>query len=208
LSDHNTSKLKISIDEIIIFDQIFKMCIIIESCKLMTKNNQIQVIFGDITRQEVDAIVNAANESLLGGGGVDGAIHSAAGKELDLACRKIHDEKGGCKTGDAVITTGGNLPAKFVIHTVGPVWRGGKQHEVELLSSAYLNSLRLAAENGIKSIAFPNISTGIFGFPKEQASKIAVSTVVDFLNSNNTSVESVIFICFDRENFEIYKKLV
>ena len=174
----------------------------------MIKNNQIQVIFGDITRQAVDAIVNAANESLLGGGGVDGAIHSAAGKELDLACRKIHDEKGGCKTGDAVITTGGNLPAKFVIHTVGPVWHGGKQREAELLSNAYLNSLRLAAENGIKTIAFPNISTGIFGFPKEQAAKIAVSTVVDFLNSNNTSVESVIFVCFERENLEIYKKLV
>jgi O-acetyl-ADP-ribose deacetylase len=171
-------------------------------------NNQIQVILGDITRQAVDAIVNAANESLLGGGGVDGAIHSAAGKELDLACRKIHDEKGGCKTGDAVITTGGNLPAKFVIHTVGPVWRGGKQQETELLRSAYLSSLRLASENGIKTIAFPNISTGIFAFPKEQASKIAVSAVVDFLGNNKTSIENVIFVCFDQENYELYKKLV
>ncbi|WP_461257885.1 O-acetyl-ADP-ribose deacetylase [Treponema sp. R80B11-R83G3] len=169
---------------------------------------KIQVILGDITRQAVDAIVNAANESLLGGGGVDGAIHSAAGRELELACRKIHEEKGGCKTGDAVITTGGNLPAKFVIHTVGPVWHGGKQHEAELLSSAYLSSLRLAAENGIKTVAFPNISTGIFGFPKEQAAKIAVSVVADFLNNNKTSVESVIFVCFERENFEIYKKIV
>jgi O-acetyl-ADP-ribose deacetylase len=176
--------------------------------KFMLKNNQIQVVFGDITRQTVDAIVNAANESLLGGGGVDGAIHSAAGKELDLACRKIHEEKGGCKTGDAVITTGGNLQAKFVIHTVGPVWHGGKQHEADLLSSAYLSSLRLATENGIKTIAFPNISTGIFGFPKEQAAKIAVSAVVDFLNSNKTCIESVIFVCFDRENFEIYKKVL
>jgi O-acetyl-ADP-ribose deacetylase len=171
-------------------------------------NNQIQVILGDITRQTVDAVVNAANESLLGGGGVDGAIHSAAGKELDLACRKIHDEKGGCKTGGAVITTGGNLPAKFVIHTVGPVWRGGKQQETELLRSAYLSSLRLASENGIKTIAFPNISTGIFAFPKEQASKIAVSAVVDFLGNNKTSIENVIFVCFDQENFELYKKLV
>jgi O-acetyl-ADP-ribose deacetylase len=169
-------------------------------------NNQIQVILGDITRQKVDAVVNAANESLLGGGGVDGAIHSAAGRELELACRKIHDEKGGCKTGDAVITTGGNMPAKFVIHTVGPVWRGGKQKEAELLSSAYLSSLRLAAENGIKTIAFPNISTGIYGFPKEPASKIAVSTVIDFLNNNKTSIEKVIFVCFDRENFELYEK--
>jgi O-acetyl-ADP-ribose deacetylase len=174
----------------------------------MQKNNQIQVIQGDITRQAVDAIVNAANESLLGGGGVDGAIHSAAGEELELACLKIHKEKGGCKTGDAVITTGGNLPAKFVIHTVGPIWRGGKQRETELLASAYLSSLRLASENGIKSIAFPNISTGVYGFPKEQASKIAVSAVVDFLNNNETSVESVIFVCFDRENFELYKRLV
>jgi len=174
----------------------------------MINKNQIQVIRGDITRQAVDAIVNAANESLLGGGGVDGAIHSAAGRELDLACRKIHDEQGGCKTGDAVITTGGNLPAKFVIHTVGPIWRGGKQREAELLSSAYLSSLRLASENGIKSIAFPNISTGIYGFPKVQASKIAVSTVADFLINNETCVESVIFVCFDQENFELYKGLV
>ena len=170
--------------------------------------NKIQVIRGDITKQAVDAIVNAANESLLGGGGVDGAIHSAAGKELEMACRKIHDEKGGCKTGDAVITTGGNLPAKFVIHTVGPIWRGGKQREAELLSSAYLSSLRLASENGIKTIAFPNISTGIYGFPKEQASKIAVSAVADFLGNNETSVESVIFVCFDQENFELYKGMV
>ncbi len=174
----------------------------------MINNNQIQVILGDITRQTADAIVNAANESLLGGGGVDGAIHSAAGKELDLACRKIHEEKGGCKTGDAVITTGGNLPAKFVIHTVGPVWRGGKQQEAELLSRAYLSSLLLASENGIRTIAFPNISTGIYGFPKEQASKIAVSAVVDFLNNNKTSIEKVIFVCFDQENYELYKKLV
>jgi O-acetyl-ADP-ribose deacetylase len=174
----------------------------------MINKNQIQVIRGDITRQAVDAIVNAANESLLGGGGVDGAIHSAAGEELELACLKIHKEKGGCKTGDAVITTGGNLPAKFVIHTVGPVWRGGKQKEAELLAGAYLSSLRLASENGIKSIAFPNISTGVYGFPKEQASKIAVSAVVGFLNNNETSVESVVFVCFDRENFELYKRLV
>jgi len=174
----------------------------------MLKNNQIQIILGDITHQKVDAIVNAANESLLGGGGVDGAIHSAAGKELELACRKIHDEHGGCKTGDAVITTGGNLPAKYVIHTVGPVWHGGKQQEPELLFHAYLNSLRLASEKKIKTIAFPNISTGVFGVPKEQASKIAVSTVVDFLNNNKTSIEKVIFICFDQENYELYKGLV
>jgi len=174
----------------------------------MIKNNQIQVVLGDITRQAVDAIVNAANETLLGGGGVDGAIHSAAGEELELACRKIHKEKGGCKTGDAVITTGGNLPAKFVIHTVGPVWRGGKQQEAELLFRAYLSSLRLASENRIRTIAFPNISTGIFCFPKEQASKIAVSTIIDFLNNNKTSIENVIFVCFDQENYDLYKELV
>jgi len=169
---------------------------------------QIEVIHGDITHQKVDAIVNAANETLLGGGGVDGAIHSAAGKELELACKKIHDEKGGCKTGDAVITTGGNLPAKYVIHTVGPVWRDGMQQEPELLFRAYLNSLLLASENRIKSIAFPNISTGIFGFPKEQGSRIAVSTVVDFLNNNTTSIEKVIFVCFDQENYNLYNELI
>jgi O-acetyl-ADP-ribose deacetylase (regulator of RNase III) len=172
------------------------------------KNNQIQVIQGDITRQKVDAIVNAANKTLLGGGGVDSAIHSATGKELELACRKIYEKKGGCKTGNAVITTGGNLPAKFVIHTVGPVWRGGKQQESELLSRAYYNSLQLAFENGIRTIAFQNISTGIYGFPKKQASKIAVSTVDDFLNNNKTSIENVIFVCFDQKNYELYRELV
>lgn len=174
----------------------------------MIIKKQIEVIHGDITHQKVDAIVNAANETLLGGGGVDGAIHSAAGKELELACKKIHDEKGGCKTGDAVITTGGNLPAKYVIHTVGPVWRDGMQQEPELLFRAYLNSLLLASENRIKSIAFPNISTGIFGFPKEQGSRIAVSTVVDFLNNNTTSIEKVIFVCFDQENYNLYNELI
>ena len=174
----------------------------------MIRNKKIQVIYGDITRQKVDAIVNAANESLLGGGGVDGAIHSAAGKKLELACKYIHDERGGCKTGSAVITTGGNLPAKFVIHAVGPIWRGGMYQESDLLFRAYLNSLRLASENKIKIIAFPNISTGIYNFPKKQASKIAVSTVVDFLNNNKTSIKKIIFVCFDQENFELYKELV
>jgi len=171
----------------------------------MSNNNQIQVIYGDITCQKVDAIVNDANETLLGGGGVDGAIHSAAGKELEAACRKIYEERGGCKTGNAVITTSGNLPAKFVIHTVGPVWRGGNQHESELLLRAYFNSLRVASENGIRTIAFPNISTGIYGYPKEQAAQIAVSAVVDFLNNTKSTVENVIFVCFDQENYEIYR---
>jgi len=174
----------------------------------MVKNDQIQVVLGDITRQAVDAIVNAANESLLGGGGVDGAIHYAAGEELELACQKIHDTEGGCKTGEAVITTGGNLPAKYVIHTVGPVWYGGNQQEPELLSRAYLSSLQLASRNGIKTIAFPNISTGIYGFPKKLASQIAISTVVDFLNNNDTSIEKVIFVCFDQENFRLYQEVV
>jgi O-acetyl-ADP-ribose deacetylase (regulator of RNase III) len=174
----------------------------------MLKNNQIQVISGDITKQSVDAIVNAANESLLGGGGVDGAIHHAAGEKLELACRKIHDEKGGCKTGDAVITTGGKLPAKYVIHTVGPIWRNGTQQESDLLFRAYLNSLRLAAEHRIKTIAFPNISTGVFGFPKEKASKIAVSTVVDFLNNSKSPIRKVTFVCFDQENYNLYRDLV
>ena len=176
--------------------------------KNMITDKPIKVVQGDITLLNVDVVVNAANESLLGGGGVDGAIHRAAGKELEQACRKIHNEKGGCKTGEAVITTGGNLPAKYVIHTVGPVWQDGKHQEPELLFRAYLNSLRLASEYGLKTIAFPNISTGVFGFPKQQAASIAISTVVDFLNNATTSIKQVIFICFDFENYSLYCNLV
>ena len=129
----------------------------------------IQLIKGDITKMKVDAIVNAANSSLLGGGGVDGAIHRAGGPKILEECMVIREKQGGCKTGEAVITTGGNLPAKYLIHTVGPVWYGGKNNEDELLANAYKNSLRLATEYEIKSVAFPNISTGVYGFPKQRA---------------------------------------
>jgi len=160
----------------------------------------IEVIQGDITKLKVDAIVNAANESLLGGGGVDGAIHNAAGEELLEECRKI----GGCPTGEARITKGYKLPAKFVIHTVGPIWRGGYKDEIDLLRNAYQNSLKLASNNSIETLAFPNISTGVYGFPKNSAADIAVRVVKDYI-SKNKYPKKVIFICFDEENYEIYK---
>ena len=167
----------------------------------MTK---IKLLQGDITKVETDAIVNAANSSLLGGGGVDGAIHRAGGKAILDECIAIRNKQGGCKTGEAVITTGGDLPARYVIHTVGPVWHGGKKQEEELLANAYKNSLQLAVDNGIKTIAFPNISTGVYGFPKDKAAQIAVTTVQDFL-ANNDTIKQVVFVCFDEENYRIYE---
>jgi O-acetyl-ADP-ribose deacetylase len=164
----------------------------------------IQLIKGDITKMKVDAIVNAANSSLLGGGGVDGAIHRAGGPAILEECRAIRAKQGGCDTGEAVITTAGQLPAKYVIHTVGPVWNGGNKNEPELLANCYHNSLRLAVENGVKSIAFPNISTGIYHFPKAQAAAIAIETVQRFM-ANDNSVEEVFFVCFDDENYDLYK---
>ena len=166
----------------------------------------IQLIKGDITKLKVDAIVNAANSSLLGGGGVDGAIRAGGPKILE-ECMVIREKQGGCKTGEAVITTGGNLPAKYVIHTVGPVWYGGKNNEDELLANAYKNSLRLATEYEIKSIAFPNISTGVYGFPKQRAAEIAVNAVKDFFNLT-TLIKEVFFVCFDEENYKIYQSLL
>jgi O-acetyl-ADP-ribose deacetylase (regulator of RNase III) len=167
----------------------------------------IKLIQGDITTIEADAIVNAANTSLLGGGGVDGAIHRAGGPAILEACRKIVARQGGCKTGEAVITTAGNLPATYVIHTVGPVWNGGHKNEEQLLANAYHNSLQLALENNIKTIAFPNISTGIYHFPKDKAAAIAVTAVARFL-ANNQWPKQVTFVCFDRENFELYSQLL
>ena len=161
----------------------------------------------DITRLEVDAIVNAANSSLLGGGGVDGAIHRAGGPAILDECRQIRARQGGCDTGQAVITTAGLLPAKFVIHTVGPVWNGGNHGEPELLAGCYRNSLQLAVGHGIKTIAFPNISTGIYGFPKRRAAEIAIATVQQFLQSND-SIREVIFCCFDEENTNLYQQLL
>ncbi|MEA4916496.1 O-acetyl-ADP-ribose deacetylase [Proteiniphilum sp.] len=167
----------------------------------------IELIKGDITKIEVDAIVNAANTSLLGGGGVDGAIHKAGGKAILEDCQKIRSKQGGCKVGEAVITTAGKLPAKFVIHTVGPVWNNGKNNEENLLSSAYRNSLKLALENSIHTISFPNISTGIYKFPKTKAAIIAIQTVSDFLTKTD-KIEKVIFVCFDEENYKIYSDLI
>ena len=167
----------------------------------------IKLLLGDITKIGVDAIVNAANSSLLGGGGVDGAIHRAGGRAILDECRKIVERQGGCPTGEAVITTAGNMPARYVIHTVGPVWHGGMNDEDQLLANAYSNSLRLAVDNGVKTIAFPNISTGVYGFPKERAAKIAIETVRKFLEKDK-SLHEVVFVCFDRENHAIYERLL
>ncbi len=166
----------------------------------------IRVIKGDITKVSTDAIVNAANSSLLGGGGVDGAIHRAGGPEILEACKKIIARQGGCKTGEVVITTGGRLPAKFVIHTVGSVWNGGSENENKLLRNCYLNSLKLAVKNNCQSIAFPNISTGIYGYPKEAAAVVAVKTVREFLMDN--SALEVIFVSFDEESEQILKSAI
>lgn len=167
---------------------------------MKTKTDLIQ---GDITRLKVDAIVNAANKSLLGGGGVDGAIHRAAGPKLLDECRTLN----GCNTGEAKITKGYNLPSRYVIHTVGPVWHGGNNKEEELLRKCYYNSLMLALENNCKTIAFPNISTGVYGYPKEQAAKIAINTVNDFINTND-QLDKIYFVCFDKENFDLYSNLM
>lgn len=166
--------------------------------------NKIQCINGDITSLQVDVIVNAANNSLMGGGGVDGAIHRVGGPQILDECMAIRKRQGGCPTGEAVITTAGNLKAKFVIHTVGPFWTGNSEEEEILLANAYRNSLVLAVGNLANTIAFPNISTGIYGFPKRRAAEIAIQEVSDFLGRDQ-SLDQVIFCCFDQENFEIYK---
>jgi len=160
---------------------------------------KMEVIKGDITELQVDAIVNAANNSLLGGGGVDGAIHRAAGPELLEECRGLN----GCRTGEAKITKGYKLPAKWVIHTVGPIWYGGHGNERELLKKCYENSLKIGEEKSIKSVAFPSISTGAYGFPIEKAVKIAVKEVKNFLENNRT-IEKVIFVCFSDNDYNIY----
>ena len=166
-----------------------------------------ELILGDITKVKADAIVNAANSSLLGGGGVDGAIHRAGGRAILEDCVKIRDRQGGCGVGEAVITIAGNLPAKYVIHTVGPVWNGGNKNEEELLANAYTNSLHLAVQHEARTIAFPNISTGIYRFPKERAASVAVAAVNSFLK-NTDKIDSVLFVCFDKENYEIYHELL
>lgn len=165
---------------------------------------EIELQRGDITELVVEAIVNAANTSLLGGGGVDGAIHRAGGKEILEECKKIRNRQGGCEVGEAVITTGGKLKAKYVIHTVGPTWNNGHSKEDEKLKSCYNESMKLAEEHKVKTIAFPNISTGVYRFPKERAAKIAVEAI---LNWSGNKIEKVVFVCFDDENFKIYREL-
>ena len=164
---------------------------------------KIEIIRGDITKLDVDAIVNAANTTLLGGGGVDGAIHRAAGTELLAECRTL----GGCRPGEARITRGYHLPARFVIHTVGPIWRGGKRHEPEILANCYRNSLQLAVENEIKTIAFPAISCGAYGYPIPEAAQIALKTTRDFLATND-SIEKVTFVLWGEDVYNAYRQLL
>lgn len=176
-----------------------------ESGKEIKVNNaRISVIQGDITGQATDAIVNAANSGLMGGGGVDGAIHRAGGPTILEECKEIVSRQGRLPTGKAVITTGGNLKARYVIHTVGPIWRGGNQGERELLASAYNESLILAAENGLTSVSFPSISTGAYGYPVDEAAGVAVKTVKDFLKKQESSVTEVVFVLFDSATFSVY----
>jgi len=171
---------------------------------------KLEIIRGDITKLKVDAIVNAANSSLMGGGGVDGAIHRAAGPQLLEECMKIVAERrpgSPCPAGDAVITGAYRLPCKHVIHTVGPVWHGGGQGEAETLACCYCNSLLLATRTGLASIAFPNISTGVYGYPKDKAAAVAVETVRKIL-LEIPAIQRVLFVCFDDENYSLYKKLI
>ncbi|UYU33266.1 O-acetyl-ADP-ribose deacetylase [Siccibacter colletis] len=169
--------------------------------------SRIEILQGDITTVEVDVIVNAANPSLLGGGGVDGAIHRAAGPALLAACKKVRQEQGECAPGHAVITEAGELPAKAVIHTVGPVWRGGEMQEEQLLQDAYRNSLQLVSDNNYRSVAFPAISTGIYGYPRAAAALIAFNTVSDYLTTHPLP-EQVYFVCYDDENTSLYQRLL
>lgn len=168
--------------------------------------NQAKLVLaqGDITRQSTDAIVNAANSSLMGGGGVDGAIHRAGGPAILEECKRIVARQGPLPTGQAVITKGGNLKAKYVIHTVGPVWHGGRSGEPELLASAYRESLKLAVDKGLKSVAFPSISTGAYGYPIDKAAGVALDTVISFLKAKATPVTEVDFVLYDSRAFEVY----
>ena len=171
--------------------------------ELVVNKTRLALVQGDITQQATDAIVNAANSGLMGGGGVDGAIHRAGGPAIMEECRKIREKIGRLPAGKAVITTGGRLKAKYVIHTVGPVWHGGTSGEAELLAGAYRESLKLATDKGLKSISFPAISTGAYGYPLEPAARVALQTVIDFL-SQNKSLEEVLFVLYDSATYQIY----
>lgn len=177
--------------------------------KVKIGKTTISIMQGDITEQETDAIVNAANSSLMGGGGVDGAIHKKGGHKILDECKKIRETeyKDGLPTGKAVITNGGSLKADYVIHTVGPIWKGGNHCEEKLLRDAYQNSLEIAIDKGIKTISFPSISTGAYGFPITKASKIAINTVKDYLEKN-VNLEKVVFVLFSEEDFTIYRKVM
>ena len=175
-----------------------------QATEVTINQTKLRAIQGNITQQTTEAIVNAANSSLMGGGGVDGAIHRAGGPAILEECKQIVARRGRLPTGEAVITTSGNLKAKYVIHTVGPVWHGGGKGEPELLTSAYQESLKLAAENKLSSISFPSISTGVYGYPVSQAAKVATGAVITFLRQNTTSIKEVVFVLFDAKTFATY----
>lgn len=172
--------------------------------KTLIRQTDLELIQGDITKADVDAIVNAANSQLIGGGGVDGAIRRAGGDEIEQACAEIRKREGGCPTGKAVITPGGNLPATYVIHTAGPVWEGGDSGESELLASCYQSSLRLAVENSVQSVAFPSISTGIYGYPTEKAAVVALTAIEEFVKQDNAAPAIIQFILFDDATYTCY----
>jgi len=173
----------------------------------MLNKTRLILTVGDITKQNTDAIVNAANSSLMGGGGVDGAIHRAGGPKIHEECLEIVKRQGGCPTGEAVITSGGNLPARYVIHTVGPIWHGGNRDEPELLANCYKNSLKLAVENSLKTISFPSISTGAYDYPIDEAAKVALKTVKEFLE-NDSSLKEVYFVLFNESIYKSYESAI
>ena len=179
-----------------------------ELTEIVLGEAKLSIIKGDITQQETDAIVNAANSSLMGGGGVDGAIHRAGGSAILEECKQIVARQGRLPTGKAVITTGGNLKAKYVIHTVGPVWYGGNRGESELLGSAYRESLKLADKKQLSSISFPSISTGAYGYPLDKAARTALETAVSFLRRSTGSIKEVVFVLFDAVSLEIYSSVL
>jgi O-acetyl-ADP-ribose deacetylase len=176
--------------------------------EIIIKQSRLSLVTGDITKTEADAIVNAANSGLMGGGGVDGAIHRTGGPKILEECKLIVLKQGRLPAGKAVITSGGNLAAKYVIHTVGPIWQGGASNESTLLSSAYRESLKLAEKNGLKSIAFPSISTGAYGYPLDRAAPTALQTVIEFLGNEAVSLKDVMFVLFNKSAYKVYSEVL